>query len=62
MNKISETKVKIGEWIGGQEFIDSLTDEQAEQLLFWLEENDISIENENDLQKATDYIKELQHQ
>lgn len=56
----TETKSKIEDWIGnGNGFLESLPDSQAEELLFWLEENKINIETETDIDKVVDFITTL---
>jgi hypothetical protein len=57
-NIFSETKCKIEEWIGNDgEFLQNLSDEKAEKLLSWLEENNISIET--DMNKVADFLETL---
>jgi hypothetical protein len=56
----TEAKSKIEEWIGnGENFLTELSDEKAEKLFAWLEENDINIENPEDMNKVENYIAKL---
>lgn len=55
---LTETKQKIEEWIGnGALFLESMSDDRAEELLDWLEENDINIET--DMDTVADFVARL---
>lgn len=57
MNTITETKSMIIDWIGDDgETIANLSGEQADELLNWLEENNINIEKNEDVDKLSQYI------
>jgi hypothetical protein len=57
----TETKSKIEEWIGNDgKFLQSLSDEKAEKLLSWLEEEKINIEkSSDDMQKVASFVEKL---
>ena len=60
MNKFPETKQKIEDWIGNSgSWLDDLTDEQAEKINEYLEENDINIECLEDINKVAEFVNAL---
>lgn len=59
-NKFTETKQKIEDWIGNYgSWLDDLTDEQAEKINQYLEENNINIECLEDINKVAEFVNAL---
>lgn len=60
MNKITEIKQRIEDWIGNDEsWLDDITDGQAEEIYQYLEENHINIENNEDMDKIGNFVNKL---
>ena len=57
-DNLSQAHYDIIDWVGDSEFINTLTEQQAQDMLRWLEENDISVEREVDIEKLRDYCEE----
>jgi len=60
MNKFTDTKQKIQDWIGNEEsWLDDITEDQAEEILSFLENNDINIEEISDMNATAEFINNL---
>jgi hypothetical protein len=56
--KFSDTKSKIQAWIGNDgETLNHMTDEQADNLLNWLEENEIDVSKNEDVDKLQAWME-----
>ncbi len=58
-NTISHTKQEIEDWIGNFDGLREMSEEKAEKLLNYLQENEINIENPGDIEKAMDFVNNL---
>lgn len=57
---LSQEHYDIIDWVGESgDFPADLTDQQAKDTLRWLEENDISVERSEDIEKLRDYCENL---
>lgn len=56
---LSRAHYDIIDWVGDSEFINTLTGQQAKDMLRWLEENDINVERSEDIEKLRDYCDNL---
>jgi len=55
---LSQAHERIIEWVGDDgEFIKNLSDEQARDMLNWLQENHINIELPSHIEKLAEYIQ-----
>lgn len=61
MNNISEEKIKLIEWIGDGDVgvVTNLSDNQARTILSWCFINNISIENNADIERITKIIRSI---
>ena len=57
---LSQAHERVIEWVGTDgDFVENLTDQQARDMLAWLEKNDINIARSEDIEKLRDYCDAL---
>lgn len=59
LHKVGDTKERIQEWIGSFDGLSGMSEETAEKILSFLEENNIDIEKPEDVQKTSDFVATL---